>query len=160
MDVVEHGGGDDQCGGLATGASAGTTTITAVLSGRTGSTTLTVNSAPLSITTSSLPNAVLNTAYSATLAASGGTLPYSWTIASGSLPTGLNLNGSGVISGNPTVAGLYNFTVRVRDSSNPVQTVTRALSITVASAATVTIWPSNTVPGVVDAARTVPSSWA
>ena len=48
------------------------------------------------------------------------------------------------------MAGLYNFTVRLRDSSNPVQTVTRASSITVASAATVTIWSSNTVPGVVD----------
>ena len=136
--------------GLASGTSAGTTTITAALSGVTGITTLTVNPAPLSITTSSLPNAVLNTAYSATLAGSGGRLPYSWTIASGSLPTGLNLSGSGVISGTPTVAGLYNFTVRVGDSSNPVQTVTRALSITVASAATVTIWSSSTVPGLVD----------
>ncbi len=109
-----------------------------------------VDPGPLSITTSSLPNAVLNTAYSATLAGSGGALPYSWTIASGSLPTGLNLSGSGVISGTPTVAGLYNFTVRLRDSSNPVQTVTRALSITVASAAPVTIWSSSTVPGLVD----------
>ena len=54
-------------------------------------TTLTVQSAPLSITTTSLPNAVLNASYSSTLAAIGGTTPYSWTLASGTLPTGLAL---------------------------------------------------------------------
>ena len=74
--------------GLATGVSAGTTTISAALAGVTGSTTLTVQSAPLAITTTSLPNGVVNMAYSATLTASGGTLPYTWSIASGSLPSG------------------------------------------------------------------------
>ena len=62
--------------GLASGVSAGSTTISATQSGVTGLTTLTVQTAPLAITTSSLPNGTVNVAYSATLAASGGTALY------------------------------------------------------------------------------------
>ena len=133
--------------GLATGASAGSTMITAGLSGVTGSTTLTVQAASLAITTTSLPNGTLNVAYSATLAASGGTLPYTWSISVGSLPPGLTLNSSsGAIGGTPTATGSYGFTVQVSDAGN-AQTATRALSITVAAApSSVTIWPSTAVP--------------
>jgi hypothetical protein len=59
-----------------------------------------VLSGTFSITATSLPNGTVNTAYSATLAASGGTTPYRWSIASGTLPAGLSLAAStGVISG-------------------------------------------------------------
>jgi len=93
----------------------------------------------------------LNASYSATLTASGGTLPYTWSIASGSLPTGLSLNSStGTISGTPTATGTFNFIARVTDSGNPIQTATRALSITVAAQASYTVW-SGTVPVVADA---------
>ena len=53
--------------GLATGVSVGDTTISATLAGVTGSTPLTVQPAPLAITTTSLPNGVVNVAYTATL---------------------------------------------------------------------------------------------
>src|SRR5262249_52157321 len=71
-----------------------------------GSATLTVQSVPaLSITTSSLPSGQVGTSYSATLAATGGIAPYSWSITSGTLPDGLSLNAStGAISGTPTAA--------------------------------------------------------
>ena len=69
--------------GLATGVSAGTTTITAALSGISGITTLAVQAAQLTITTNSLSNGTTSVSYSATLAASGGTLPYSWSIVPG-----------------------------------------------------------------------------
>jgi hypothetical protein len=86
---------------------------------------------PLSITTSGLPEANDGTSYSATLMATGGSSPYTWSVASGSLPRGLSLSPSGTISGTPTVGGTSNFTVQVTDSSSPIEGATKALSITV-----------------------------
>jgi hypothetical protein len=129
----------------------GSTTISATLSGISGSTGLTVQPAPLTISTTSLPSGTQNLAYSVTLVASGGTPPYMWSIASG-LPPGLTLNSStGVISGIPTIVGTYNFTAQVTDSGNPVQNATKALGIVISAPQTsYTIWPSTAVPGVVD----------
>jgi Putative Ig domain/Immunoglobulin domain len=87
--------------------------------GRVNSTTvtLTVTSASsVTISSASLPNGTVQTAYSATLRASGGTTPYTWSVASGSLPIGLNLAASGTISGTPTTAGTSSFTIQVTDS--------------------------------------------
>ena len=90
-------------------------------------------SAP-TVTTTSLPNGVVSTGYSATLTASAGTTPYVWSLTVGSLPPGLTLNaGSGVISGTPTSSGTFNFTARVTDSSHPAQTADKALTITTAN---------------------------
>ncbi|WP_395751928.1 putative Ig domain-containing protein [Prosthecobacter sp.] len=66
--------------------------------------TVTPTCTTVSVTTSTLPDAFLGTAYSQTLAASGGTTPYTWTVSSGTLPTGLSLSSSGVISGTATTA--------------------------------------------------------
>src|SRR6185369_3111620 len=95
--------------------------------------------ANVSITTATLPNATTNTAYAQTLIAYGGKTPYTWTIASGTLPAGLSLTNDtidGVISGTPTAAGTSNFTVQVSDSSNPVTTATQAFVIQVSTAVT------------------------
>jgi hypothetical protein len=74
----------------------------------------------LSLTTTTLAEATVNTAYSATLAATGGITPYSFTLANGaSLPTGLTLSSAGSISGTPTTAGTTTFTVDVTDSTTP-----------------------------------------
>ena len=106
---------------------------------------------PVTITTTSLSGGALGVSYSATLAAGGGATPYTWSISSGSLPAGLSLNsGTGVVSGTPTAPGTYNFTARVADSGNPIQTATKDLSISVAAQASNTIWPSTTVPSLVD----------
>jgi Putative Ig domain len=85
----------------------------------------------LNITTSSLPNGTIGIAYQATLAASGGTAPYSWSITSGSLPPGLTLAAStGILSGSPTTPGTYTFTIQVSDSSVPPLTATQGFTIT------------------------------
>ena len=107
---------------------------------------------PLAISTASLPGGFANVAYTATLTASGGTSPYTWSIASGSLPPGLTLNAtSGAITGTPSTTGTSTFTVQVSDASSPVQTATTPLTITITSVpAVATIWPSTTVPGLVD----------
>ncbi len=73
----------------------------------------------LSISTlSALPAGTAGTAYSQTLAASGGTTPYSWSVTSGSLPPGLAFNTStSTIRGTPAASGNYNFTITVTDSA-------------------------------------------
>ena len=93
--------------------------------------------AGLAITTTSLPNGVVGSAYpTAALAASGGTTPYSWQVTVGSLPAGLTLNPStGAITGTPTgPGGSSSFTVTVTDSGVPDQTQSANLSITVDAA--------------------------
>ena len=77
--------------------------------------TLTVDAA-LVVTTTSLPHAVQNQPYSQTLQATGGTTPYTWSVLSGSLPAGITLSPSGVLSGTPTTSGAFYFVAQVQDS--------------------------------------------
>jgi hypothetical protein len=61
----------------------------------------------------------VNTPYTSSLLASGGLPPYVYSLASGSLPPGLSLNGStGAITGTPTTSGAFSFTARVVDARN------------------------------------------
>jgi uncharacterized protein YhjY with autotransporter beta-barrel domain len=98
----------------------------------TGFQAYTVNIAPVPLTVnpSSLPNGTQSVAYSQTITTSGGTGPFSYAVLSGALPTGLSLNaGSGVISGTPSAAGNYNFTVQSTDSTP--NTGSRGYSVTI-----------------------------
>ena len=71
-------------------------------------------------------------AYSQTVQATGGVIPYTWSLASGTLPPGLGLNpATGVISGTPTKQGNWSFTVRVRDSQAVPAQDTQSLSLRV-----------------------------
>ncbi|MDD2272161.1 MAG: Ig-like domain-containing protein [Desulfuromonadaceae bacterium] len=86
--------------------------------------------APLVVSTASLANGFTASAYSQSLAASGGLTPYSWSIIAGSLPDGLALNSStGVISGVPLTKGISSFTVQVKDAQ--LTAVSKPLSITI-----------------------------
>ncbi|MGD0957885.1 MAG: putative Ig domain-containing protein [Candidatus Acidiferrales bacterium] len=88
----------------------------------------------LEVTTTTLPNGVVNIAYPATtLKASGGVTPYTWKVTLGILPAGLTLNSNGSITGSPTSPGTANFTVQVTDSEATAMTATASLSITVAN---------------------------
>ena len=104
---------------------------------------LTVIPAPLTITTTSLPNGLVTVPYSAALSANGGTTPYSWQVTSGRMPAGLALNSlTGQIAGTPTNAvsgSLVTFTIT--DSSTPIAqtaTVTLTLAVTFSSGLTIT----------------------
>jgi hypothetical protein len=106
--------------------------------------------APLAITTTTLAAAKFGVAYSQTLTSSGGIGAVTWTLAAGSgpLPAGLTLSSAGVISGTPAAFGIFGFTVQAIDSGAPQQTTTRAVSISIAPAFTLSfsVQPSNTSP--------------
>ncbi|MBI1920576.1 MAG: putative Ig domain-containing protein [Geobacter sp.] len=90
------------------------------------------------IKTASLPSVAVDSAYTQPLTAAGGTTPYTWSIISGTLPAGLNLEANtGVISGIPTASGTSTFTVQLQDANG--DTTTRQLSITIKMLATVTL---------------------
>ena len=82
------------------------------------------------ITTTALNVAMPGVAYSFTMAATGGTGPYTWSILSGALPTGLTLSSAGVISGTSTaVSGPYNVTIKVTDSAGMTSSSSFVLTV-------------------------------
>ena len=94
---------------------------------------------PLVIGPAALPAAVINTPYSATFTSVGGVGPFTWALASGTLPPGLTISASGVISGTPTVLGTTTFKVQVTDSQTPTAAVDVASkSVTVNSPLAIT----------------------
>jgi hypothetical protein len=99
----------------------------------------------LNITTTTLPAATVGTAYSQTLAATGGTTPYTWSLAAGTLPPGLSLSGGGVLNGTPTTAGSFSFTVRVTDSASAADTQPLSLTVSAPPNITTTTLPAATV---------------
>jgi len=103
-----------------------------------------------------LPVAVVGSPYSTTLQATGGKAPLTWSLFSGSLPGGLTLSTAGVISGTPSAGGVFTFTVKVSDSSSPVQqTATQSFTLTVNARATATAVSVSPNPLAVGQAGTV-----
>jgi len=118
-------------GAVASGARTGTMTIAGQ--------TFTVNQGSgggvLTITTpADLPGGTVSQSYSATLSASGGNPPYTWSVTSGALPAGLSLNPStGLISGAATAAGTASFTVSAQDNSAATTSMVFSLTINASS---------------------------
>jgi len=76
------------------------------------------------------PSGEIGTAYSDTLAASGGTGAYTWSVSSGSLPAGITLGSTtGTLAGTPTAAGTFSFTVQVTDADG--QSATKATTLAI-----------------------------
>ncbi len=92
--------------------------------------TLNIAAPPIVVAPSTLPAATRGTAYSQTLSASGGTAPYTYALASGTLPAGITLASNGTLSGTATVEGSFNFTVTATDAGS--FTGNQAYSLTVA----------------------------
>jgi photosystem II stability/assembly factor-like uncharacterized protein len=83
------------------------------------------------ISTTALPNAVINQAYSAGLKAVGGTPPYTWSLPSpGSLPFGIAIEtATGMLNGQPNTAGSFALEVKVVDSNG--RSFTKSLTLNV-----------------------------
>jgi len=84
---------------------------------------------PISITTPSLAEAIQGLSYGQQLEATGGSGPYSWLLAAGSLPLGLTLTPSGAISGTPAAPGTSSFRIRVTDTGGRTATADLTLSV-------------------------------
>jgi hypothetical protein len=69
------------------------------------------------------------------LSATGGVQPYTWTISDGQLPAGLALASDGTVSGTPTSAGTFAFTVQVADAGNSTATIPGSVPIAAALSA-------------------------
>lgn len=99
---------------------------------QTKSATLSLTIAPLpvalAITTTSLPAGQVGASYTASLAATGGKTPYTWSV-SGAMPAGIALSTGGQLSGTPTAQGTFTLTFQVNDSSSPQESATASLSL-------------------------------
>jgi hypothetical protein len=103
----------------------------------TASFTWTITSASLSITPRSLASPAVGAAYAMTLAAVGGTAPYSWSVSTGPLPAGLALDATtGVISGTPSAVGPSTFSLSATDGAGQRATQSYTVTVLVASSAT------------------------
>jgi DNA-binding beta-propeller fold protein YncE len=101
-----------------------------------GPTDVVVELAPITITTTALPPGAVGRPYSVQLEAVGGTPPYTWNKylqkGRGTLPRGLSLSPSGLISGTPRRAGSYTITVKCLDSRHSSRTqATETLTLTI-----------------------------
>ena len=95
--------------------------------------TLVVELSAIAIDPLVFPEAMAGRAYGQAVRARGGVPPYRYSLASGVLPPGMNLSADGDVSGTPTAAGEFNFTVMVADSANgTASTATRDFSLKVA----------------------------
>ncbi len=126
----------------ATGGTPATVTATSVADAtKSASLQIAVNPAP-SVTTASVPAATAGVAYSVTVTSTGGTSPFTWSIASGSLPSGLSLGSSTTnsvtISGTPTTTGKTSATIQVTDATHTSTTQSLSFLVNAPSVSLVT----------------------
>ncbi len=125
---------------VAGGATTGTRNVTVTNpdgQSSTGNNLFTVNAgcvSPITISPTSLPTGITGITYSQTFTASGGAAPYTFSLAAGTLPTGLSIVGD-TLSGIPTAAGTFNFTILATDNSGFSCTGSQSYSVTIGAPA-------------------------
>lgn len=108
---------------------AGAVQVRVVSLGIAGTVNYTYNSGP-ALLPQPPPSGEVAVAYSDQLVVTGGTSPFAWTVSAGSLPPGITLSsGGGLLSGKPTTAGTYAFTVKVTDSASLSATIDLTLTV-------------------------------
>jgi hypothetical protein len=127
------------------GASTFTIKVTDAAGASATSPSLTINVNNLAINTASpLPAGSGGSPYSLQLAASGGVSPYQWSVATGSsLPTGLALSSTGLLSGTPTTQGTNTFDVTVTDNQSPAASLSKTFRLTISGSVGVALLNGN-----------------
>jgi len=103
----------------------------------------------ITVNPATLPDGTVGTPYNQIVSASGGTAPYTFTVSSGALPTGLILNPTtGAITGTPTTAGTFTFTITATDANGCSGSRLYTMTIASAGCPAITLSPSTLPPGV------------
>ncbi|WP_439709417.1 putative Ig domain-containing protein [Cupriavidus pauculus] len=138
--------GSGTIAGTPTAAGGFSFTVTATdRNGFSGSQGYTVTVAPpvIAYATTTLGAASVASAYSQSIAVSGGNAPYTFSLVSGALPSGISLSAGGTLAGTAASAGTFNFTVQARDSTTGgTFAATQAFTLTV-GAATLAVAPAS-----------------
>ncbi|TIQ61216.1 MAG: hypothetical protein E5X64_42745, partial [Mesorhizobium sp.] len=90
---------------------------------------LSIGAPAITLAPSTLPGGTGGIAYAQGLSATGGTAPYGFALTAGTLPAGLTLTADGSLTGTPTAAGSFNFTVTATDANGFTGARAYALSI-------------------------------
>lgn len=103
----------------------------------------------ITVNPAALPNGTVGTPYNELVSASGGTAPYTFSVSSGALPTGLVLNPTtGVISGTPTTAATFNFTITAADANGCLGSRPYTITMAAPGCPVITLDPATLPAGV------------
>ena len=103
----------------------------------------------ITLSPTTLPGGTVGASYGQAITASGGTSPYTFAVTAGALPGGLTLSSGGTLSGTPTVAGTFNFTVTATDNRGCAGARSYSVVIDPASCPTITVSPATLPSGTV-----------
>lgn len=102
----------------------------------------------ITVNPATLPNGTVGAAYNQVVTATGGTAPYTFAVSSGALPTGLVLNpATGAITGSPTTAGTFNFSITAIDANGCRGTRVYSMTIAAPGCPVITLSPAVIPPG-------------
>lgn len=118
----------------------------ATLADASGTVTILNDDQPVNVAPLTLPAPAIGAPYSQTITATGGSGSYTFAVTAGSLPVGLTLNGGGVLSGTPTAAGSFAFTITATDSSASPGPYTGAQGYTLTVGSPILQLPAGSLP--------------
>ena len=107
----------------------------------------------ITVNPATLPNGIVGSPYNATISATGGAAPFAFSVTGGALPGGLSLGPTtGAITGTPTLAGTFNFTITATDSNGCAGSRAYTVMIATPPCPVITVSPATLPNGVIGSA--------